>query len=225
MQWLASLFPNVVSNQTQFVESIWQTLYMLFASGVLVGIIGLILGVALVVTEPGQVLANAAVYQVLDKIVNVMRSIPFIILLALVTPLTKLLVGTSIGTTAAIVPLVIGCTPFYAQLVQGALASVDQGLVEAALAMGLSPVDIIFKVYLKEGAAEIARTSIVTIISLIGLTAMAGAVGAGGLGDIAITLGYNQFENDVTVAATLIILLMVLIIQFFGDLVVKRLTH
>ena len=91
--------------------------------------------------------------------------------------------------------------------------------------MGLSPVDIIFKVYLKEGAAEIARTSIVTIISLIGLTAMAGAVGAGGLGDIAITLGYNQFENDVTVAATLIILLMVLIIQFFGDLVVKRLTH
>ena len=177
MQWLASLFPNVVSNQTQFVESIWQTLYMLFASGVLVGIIGLILGVALVVTEPGQVL---------DKIVNIMRSIPFIILLALVTPLTKLLVGTSIGTTAAIVPLVIGCTPFYARQVQGALASVDQGLVEAALA---------------------------------------GAVGAGGLGDIAITLGYNQFENDVTVAATLIILLMVLIIQFFGDLVVKRLTH
>ena len=125
MQWLASLFPNVVSNQTQFVESIWQTLYMLFASGVLVGIIGLILGVALVVTEPGQVLANAAVYQVLDKIVNVMRSIPFIILLALVTPLTKLLVGTSIGTTAAIVPLVIGCTPFYARQVQGALASVN----------------------------------------------------------------------------------------------------
>lgn len=224
MQWLSSLFPNVVSNQAQFVESIWQTLYMLFASGVLVGIIGLILGVALVVTEPGP-LANAAVYQVLDKIVNIMRSIPFIILLALVTPLTKLLVGTSIGTTAAIVPLVIGCTPFYARQVQGALASVDQGLVEAALAMGLSPVDIIFKVYLKEGAAEIARTSIVTIISLIGLTAMAGAVGAGGLGDIAITLGYNQFENDVTVAATLIILLMVLIIQFFGDLVVKRLTH
>lgn len=176
------------------------------------------------VTEPGP-LANAAVYQVLDKIVNIMRSIPFIILLALVTPLTKLLVGTSIGTTAAIVPLVIGCTPFYARQVQGALASVDQGLVEAALAMGLSPVDIIFKVYLKEGAAEIARTSIVTIISLIGLTAMAGAVGAGGLGDIAITLGYNQFENDVTVVATLIILLMVLIIQFFGDLVVKRLTH
>lgn len=154
MQWLASLFPNVVSNQTQFVESIWQTLYMLFASGVLVGIIGLILGVALVVTEPGQVLANAAVYQVLDKIVNVMRSIPFIILLALVTPLTKLLVGTSIGTTAAIVPLVIGCTPFYARQVQGALASVDQGLVEAALAMGLSPVDIIFKVYLKEGGGR-----------------------------------------------------------------------
>lgn len=177
MQWLASLFPNVVSNQAQFVESIWQTLYMLFASGVLVGIIGLILGVALVITEPGP-LANAAVYQVLDKIVNIMRSIPFIILLALVTPLTKLLVGTSIGTTAAIVPLVIGCTPFYARQVQGALASVDQGLVEA-----------------------------------------------GGLGDIAITLGYNQFENDVTVAATLIILLMVLIIQFFGDLVVKRLTH
>ncbi|WP_242362269.1 methionine ABC transporter permease [Limosilactobacillus antri] len=225
MQWLADLFPNVVSNQTQFVESIWQTLYMLFASGVLVGVIGLVLGVALVVTEPGQVLANAAVYQVLDKIVNVMRSIPFIILLALVTPLTKLLVGTSIGTTAAIVPLVIGCTPFYARQVQGALASVDQGLVEAAVAMGLSPVDIIFKVYLKDGAAEIARTSIVTIISLIGLTAMAGAVGAGGLGDIAITLGYNQFENDVTVAATLIILLMVLVIQFFGDLVVKRLTH
>lgn len=225
MQWLQSLFPNVVANQTQFVNSIWQTIYMVVFSGILVGVFGLILGVALVVTEPGQVFANRGVYQVLDKIVNIFRSIPFIILLALVTPLTKLLIGTSIGTKAALVPLIIGCTPFYARQVQGALSTVDQGLVEAGLSMGLSPLDIVFKVYLKEGAAEIVRTSIVTIISLIALTAMAGAVGAGGLGDIAITLGYNQFENDVTIAATLIILLMVLIIQFFGDLVVKRLEH
>lgn len=121
--------------------------------------------------------------------------------------------------------MVLGCAPFYARQIQNALADVDPGMVEAAEAMGLTPFDIIIHVYLKEGLSEIIRVSIVTIISLIGLTAMAGAVGAGGLGDIAITLGYNEFENDVTIAATLIILVMVLIIQLVGDIFIRRTEH
>lgn len=225
MEFIAKFFPNVIANGQQFVESIYQTLYMTAMSIVMAGVIGIIVGVILVVTEPGQMLENNAVYQVLDKIINIFRSIPFIILLALVTPLTRIIVGTSIGTTAAIVPLVLGCAPFYARQIQNALADVDPGMVEAAEAMGLTPFDIIIHVYLKEGLSEIIRVSIVTIISLIGLTAMAGAVGAGGLGDIAITLGYNEFENDVTIAATLIILVMVLIIQLVGDIFIRRTEH
>lgn len=225
MSFLEKVFPNVVANQDQFIAAIWQTLYMVLVSAIIAGIIGLILGIALVVTEDGQILANHAVYQILDKIVNLFRSIPFIILLALVVPFTRWLIGTSVGTTAAIVPLVLGCSPFYARQIQNALVEVDPGVIEAAQAMGLTPLDIIVRVYLKESLGEIVRVSVVTIISLIALTAMAGAVGAGGLGDIAITLGYNQFENDVTWAATIIILVLVFILQFIGDRIVRHLEH
>ncbi|PIO87894.1 methionine ABC transporter permease [Loigolactobacillus backii] len=192
---------------------------------IIAGIFGVVFGVILVVTEPNQLLENKFVYQIVDKIINIFRAIPFIILLALLTPVTRAIIGTSIGTTAAIVPLVLGCSPFYARQIQNALAEVDPGMVEASQAMGLTPLDIIIHVYLKEGLSEIVRVSIVTIISLISLTAMAGAVGAGGLGDIAITLGYNQFENDVTIAATAIILIMVLLIQLIGDFFIRRLEH
>lgn len=225
MSLFTTFFPNVVANHAQFIAAIWQTLYMVLFSGIISGVLGAALGIALVVTEKGQILENRGVYQTLDKIVNVFRSIPFIILLALVVPLTRLIVGTAVGTTAALVPLTLGCAPFYARQIQNALVEVDPGIIEAAQAMGLTPLDIIWRVYLKESIGEIIRVSVVTLISLISLTAMAGAVGAGGLGDIAITLGYNQFENDVTIAATIIILLLVFIIQFIGDFFVKRVTH
>ncbi|KRM03096.1 ABC transporter permease subunit [Limosilactobacillus gastricus] len=225
MSWLSQYFPNVVTNQEQFVSSIWQTLYMVCFSAILTGIIGLFFGIILSATEEGHILSNQVIYQILDKIVNIMRSIPFIILLALLVPFTRWLIGTSIGTTAALVPLTLGCAPFYARQIQNALSQIDPGLIEAAKSMGLSNFEIIVKVYLREGLGEIIRVSIVTLISLIGLTAMAGAVGAGGLGDIAITLGYNQFENDITLAATLIILVMVFIIQFIGDLLIHAVEH
>ncbi len=194
-------------------------------SAIVAGILGLGLGVLLVVTQPGGILADRPSYELLDKLTNLLRSVPFIILLAVISPLTSYLVGTTVGTTASLVPLVFGIFPFYARQVQNALLDVDGGIVEAAQSMGSSPAAIIFRVYLKEGLPDLVRVSIVTVISLIGLTTMAGAIGAGGLGDIAISIGYARFENDVTLVAMIIILVMVFAVQLFGDWLVKRVSH
>ncbi|MFZ2774212.1 MAG: ABC transporter permease subunit, partial [Trichococcus flocculiformis] len=146
-------------------------------------------------------------------------------LMALIVPFTRLVVGTSIGTTASIVPLVVATVPFYARQIQNALVEVDAGVIEAAQSMGASPGEIIFRVYLKEGLPGIIRVSSVTIINLIGLTAMAGAIGGGGLGNLAITRGYNRFQNDVTLVATIIILIIVFISQAIGNALVKKVSH
>ncbi len=146
-------------------------------------------------------------------------------MLALIYPLTRFIVGTTIGLNAALVPLTIGFAPFFARQTQNALLGVDKGIVEAANAMGSSPWEILFHVYLKEGLPAIIRASAVSMISLIGLTAMAGAIGAGGLGNLAIAIGYNGFQNDVAVVSTLIILLLVFITQWIGDLLIRRVTH
>ncbi|TVP91579.1 MAG: ABC transporter permease, partial [Alkalibacterium sp.] len=165
---------------------------MVGVTAVIAGTLGVVLGITLVVTERNGILENQKLYDVLEKGVNAFRSVPFIIMLALIAPITRLIVGTSIGTTAAIVPLVVGTVPFYSRQVQNALLEVDRGVIEAAEAMGSSPFEIIVRVYLKEGLPSIIRVSSVTIINLIGLTAMAGAVGAGGLGNLAIARGYNR---------------------------------
>lgn len=220
-QW----FPNVIANWDMVLQSINETLFMVGWTAVIAGIVGMFFGVLLVITGPRGIIENAYFYSILDKVINVIRSVPFIILLALVVPLTRLIVGTSIGTIAAIVPLSIGSFPFYARQVQNALVEVDPGIIEAAQASGSSNIGIIFRVYLKEGTSELIRVSIVTLIGVIDFTAMAGAIGAGGLGNLAISVGYNRFENDVTVAATLIILIMVLITQMIGDFFVRRTTH
>lgn len=204
-----TLFPNVVDMKTEFIEAIWQTIYMTLASAFFAGILGLATGILLVITEEGGIAENKPLYGFIDKLVNLLRSVPFIILLAVISPLTILIVGTSVGTTAAIVPLVFGIFPFYARQIQTALLTVDRGVIEAAESVGSSPFEIIFRVYLREGLAEIIRTSTITVISLIGLTTMAGAIGSGGLGDIAISIGYARYENDITLAATLVILIMV----------------
>ncbi len=149
--------------------------------------------------------------------VNLLRSIPFIILLAVISPLTSFLVGTTVGTTAALVPLIVGIFPFYARQIQIALQEVGPGVVEAAQSMGLSNQEIIFRVFLREGLADIIRVSTLTVISLIGLTTMAGAVGAGGLGNVAISIGYARFQNDVTFVCMIILLVMVFAVQFIGD--------
>ncbi|WP_436705505.1 methionine ABC transporter permease [Lactiplantibacillus argentoratensis] len=222
---MTTLIPNVLQMKAEFIQATLETLYMTAVSALVAGILGLGLGVLLVVTQPQGILADGPSYQILDKLTNLLRSVPFIILLAVISPLTSYLVGTTVGTTASLVPLVFGIFPFYARQVQNALLDVDQGIVEAAQSMGSSPMAIIFRVYLKEGLPDLIRVSIVTVISLIGLTTMAGAIGAGGLGDIAISIGYARFENDVTFVAMIIILILVFAVQLFGDWIVKSVSH
>lgn len=224
-EFFYTYFPNVIEIQDEVVESLFQTLYMVLITAAIAGILGILLGVILVVTSPNGILENKRLYNALDQFVNLFRSLPFIIMMALIVPITRLIVGTSIGTTAAIVPLVVGTTPFYARQIQNALLEVDPGVVEAAQAMGSSPMEIIFRVYLKEGLVPIIRVSSVTIINLIGLTAMAGAIGGGGLGNLAIARGYNRFQNDVTLVATVLILLIVFISQAIGNLLIRKASH
>ncbi|MXS25440.1 methionine ABC transporter permease [Enterococcus gallinarum] len=218
-------FPNVVAISDEFVEATIQTLYMTFWTALIAGILGIILGIVLVVTRPGGILESRGLFELLDKIINIVRSIPFIILLALLGTTTRLIVGTTIGETAALVPLIAGIIPFFARQIEIALLEVDPGVIEAAEAMGTSPLGIIVRVYLPEGLAGIIRVSALTIINVIGLTAMAGAVGAGGLGNLAITRGYNRFQNDVTIMATLIILILVFFSQFVSNLLVRKVSH
>lgn len=220
-----SLLPNVLKKPEDLWESTVQTLYMTGVSALIAGVLGIILGTLLVVIDRRGILPHPGLYWVLDKLVNLFRSIPFVILIALVGPLTRIITGTTIGTTAALVPLVIGTVPFYARQIQNAVLEVDPGVIEAAQAMGSGPPEIIFRVYLREARPGIIRVSAITLISLIGLTTMAGIVGGGGLGDLAISRGYNRFQGDVTIVCTLIILVLVYVSQAIADLLVKRVSH
>ena len=213
--------PNVMGRLPDFWQAIGDTLLMV----VWCGVIYLVLGVVVTVTRPGGILENRVVYQLLDKLINFIRSIPFIILLTAVMPLSRLIMGTAIYVRGAIVPLVFGTVPFFTRQVESALAQVDKGLVEAALAMGSSPLEIVFRVYLRESVAAIARGTTITLISLIGLTAMAGVVGAGGLGDFAIRYGHDRNMTDVTYVTVLVVFLLVSLIQFIGGRIVKKNTH
>ncbi|BDR56370.1 methionine ABC transporter permease [Xylocopilactobacillus apis] len=228
MNLIEKFMPNVLANWNGdygFISAIGQTIYMTFMSAIIAGILGLFLGILLIVTDKRGIDPHPVFYSILDKVVNVLRSIPFIVMLALLASFTRLIVHTTIGPTAALVPLVASAMPFYARQVQNALVQVDPGVIEAAQAMGESNLSIIFNVYLVEGLPELIRASVLTIISLIGLTAMAGAVGAGGLGSLAVNIGFQRFENDVTIVATIFILIFVFIIQFIGDQIVKHLSH
>ena len=192
-------FEYSLSIKDRIVDDFKTTLYMLFLSAIFAAIFGLILGIILVVTDRNRILENKIVYSILDKITNIFRSIPFIILLALVAPLTKEIVDTRIGPKAAIVPLVVSTVPFFARQVEQALAEVDPGVIEAAEAMGKSPFEIIISVYLREGLPNLIRAGAITLISLLGLTAMAGLIGGGGIGDLAISVGYNRYKDDVEI--------------------------
>ncbi|MGG5343446.1 methionine ABC transporter permease [Enterococcus sp. AZ192] len=218
-------FPNVIELKQEFISSTIETLYMVFWTAIIAGVLGTLLGVILVATGPKGILKSPVLYSILEKFINVCRSIPFIIMLALIQPITRFLTGTTIGTTAALVPLVIGVIPFFARQIENALLEVDPGVIEAAESMGTSPLGIIFRVYLIEGLPSIIRVSSVTIINLIGLTAMAGAIGAGGLGNLAITRGYNRFQTDVTIVATLIILVLVFASQFISNTLIRKTSH
>lgn len=218
-------FNYALSIKDRIFEDIGLTFYMLFLSAIFSGIFGLITGVILVVTNDGGILENKKVYSILDKITNLFRAVPFIILLAVISPLTNLIVGTRIGPTAAIVPLVFSCVPFFAKQVEQALAEVDPGVIEAAEAMGNSPFEIITAVYLREGLPSLVRASAITLISLLGLTAMAGTIGAGGIGNLAIAVGYNRYKNDVVIISVIVILIIVYAIQGIANLIIKKTSH
>ena len=222
---LEKYIPNVMNKLPAFYQSIEETVEMVVRAGVISIIIGLVLGIVITVTKPGNICQNKVVYHIIDKIVNLFRSIPFIVLLASVVPLTRMIMGTAIGVDGAIVPLVFGCTPFFIRQVESALAQVPDGYVEAALSMGQIRLQIIYRVYLKESIAGLARGTTITLISLVGLTAMAGAVGAGGLGDFAIRYGHQRNQPDVTYTTVLVLVVFVTIIQIIGNYIAKKNTH
>lgn len=193
------------------------TLQMTVISTIMAMIIGIPLGVVLVVTSTGHILENAALNKILGAIVNATRSIPFIILMVAIIPFTRMVVGTSIGTTAACVPLTLAAIPFLARLVETSIKDIQFGVIEAAQSMGASPFQIIRKVLLPEALPTIIDNVTVLIVNLIGYSAMAGAIGGGGLGDIAIRYGYQRFQGDIMLATIIILIIMVQVIQMIGD--------
>lgn len=225
MQELNIWLPNLMRRLPEFWKACGDTLLMEVWAGGIVFIFGLIFGIILTVTKPGGIMENRTIYQVLDKIINLFRSIPFIILLTALMPLSRLIMGTAIYVRGVIVPLVFGATPFFARQVESALAQTDKGLVEAALSMGSSPFEVIFRVYLRESIAPLTRAITITIISLLGLTAMAGAVGAGGLGDFAIRYGHDRNMIDITWVTVIVLVLGVSIVQWLGEFIARRNTH
>ncbi|AAF10929.1 methionine ABC transporter permease [Deinococcus radiodurans] len=208
---------------------LWQgtleTLWMVLPAALIAEVLGVALGVLLTLTRPGGLKANGVVFRVLDALVNIGRSLPFIILLVLLIPLTRLVTGTSIGSTAAIVPLTIAAIPFVARLVDGALRDVPHGVTEAARAMGASTAQVVGKVLLPEARPALIHSFTVMFVSLIGYSAMAGAIGGGGLGDLAIRYGYQRFETGVMIATVLVLLLLVQGAQWLGDRAAARADH
>ncbi len=219
------VIPNVLDKTDELLSSIFETFYMMLVSGFFIFIFGMVLGIILVVSAKGGILENHTGFTVIDRTINIFRSIPFVILLAALIPLSRLIAGTAIGTAGAMVPLVVGTVPFFSRQVESALSSVDKGLIEAALSMGLSPFEIIIRVYLKESIPQLIRVSQITAISLIGLTAMAGAIGGGGLGDFAIRYGHQRGQTDVTYVTVVIILMIVSVIQSVGNYFIRRTSH
>lgn len=187
--------------------------------------IGLIVGVALVITAPGGLKENRIVYTILGWIVNLVRSVPFIILLVAIIPLTRLIVGTSLGVPGAIVPLTITAAPFVARVVEQSLTEVKNGLIEAAQSFGASAFAIVTKVLLRESVPSLVRGASLTFVTLFGFAAMAGAVGAGGLGDIAIRYGYQRYQTDVMLAAVVLCVIVVQLFQMLGDFTARRIDH
>ncbi|AIN61295.1 D-methionine transport system permease protein [Pseudomonas sp. TE6288] len=212
---ILSYFANV-----DWVE-IWQatndTMVMLFISLAFIILLGLPLGVVLFLFSPRQMFEHKKVYAVLATIVNIVRSVPFIILLIVMIPITVLITGTSLGVAGAIPPLVVGTTPFFARLVETALREVDRGIIEATQSMGATTRQIIFKAVLPEAMPGIIAAITVTAITLVSYTAMAGVVGAGGLGDLSIRFGYQRFQTDVMIVTVVLLVILVQVLQMIGD--------
>ncbi|WP_126937071.1 methionine ABC transporter permease [Veillonella sp. CHU740] len=204
------------------LQGFLETVQMTVISTVVAVLLGVPLGVILVITSRGHIMQNEAVNKVLGAIVNATRSIPFIILMVAIIPFTRLVAGTSIGTTAACVPLTLAAIPFLARLVETAIKEVNGGVIEAAQSMGATPLQIIWKVLLPEALPTLIDNITVLIVNLISYSAMAGAIGGGGLGDIAIRYGYQRFQGDVMLATIVILIVLVQVIQSLGDYLSRK---
>lgn len=204
-------------------KAMGETVYMVALSMVIASIIGVPLGVLLHTTAKNQILECAVINKILGVVVNAVRSIPFVILMVAIIPLTRLLVGSSIGTTAAMVPLVLASVPFIGRQVETSLREIPEGIVEAAQSMGATPMQIITKVLLPEAMPNIVAQLTTVVISLVGESAMAGAIGGGGLGDLAIRYGYQRFRPDIMIATVVVLIIMVQVVQFAGNALARKL--
>ncbi|TYR80037.1 ABC transporter permease [Priestia megaterium] len=217
---LEQLFPNVVADKMS--QAMMETIYMTTISVVATFILGILLGLLLFLTSKGQLWENKWINVIVSAFVNIFRSIPFIILIILLIPFTKVLVGTMLGAEAALPALIVGAAPFYARMVEIGLREIDKGVIEAAKSMGAKTSTIIFKVLLPESMPALISGITVTTIALVGYTAMAGVVGAGGLGNLAYLEGFQRNNSDVTFVATVLILVIVFIVQFIGDFITSK---
>jgi D-methionine transport system permease protein len=208
-----------------FIRSLWETVVMTAASGLISLALGLPLGLALVATDRGGIAEHLWINRVLGAVVNGFRSVPFIILLVALIPVTRLIAGTSIGTAAAIVPLSIAAIPYYARIAEVSLREVDRGLIEAVRSMGGNRWTLVREVLVPEAMPGLVSGFTVTIVTLVGASAMAGAIGAGGLGDLAIRYGYQRFETAVMVAVVAVLVVLVCVIQWAGDRLAARIDH
>ena len=209
----------------QFIQASYETFYMVFFALILGSLIGISLGVCLVTTRPGGLLENNRIYRIMNPIINLVRSLPFIILLVAIVPFTKFIVGSSIGTTAAIVPLTFYVAPYIARLVENSLLEVNSGIIEAAESMGATPIQIIWYFILPEAFSSLILTLTTATIGLIGATAMAGAVGAGGIGDLAISYGYQRFDTTVTYICVIILVIVIQCVQSTGNFLARKARH
>lgn len=224
-EFLNNLLPNLMQKPEMLWQSMLETLQMVGVAGSISFVLGLVLGVILIASRPGGVMENRAVYFLVGKVIDLFRSIPFILLVIMLRDFTRSVVGTYIGVRGAIIPLLFGTVPFFARQVETAMAEVSPGLIEAAESMGCTPWDILWRVSLKESIPGIVRGTTITLVSLIGFTAMAGAVGAGGLGNFAISYGGNRNQMDIAYVVVLVVLIMVSLIQSIGSRIAKKTTH
>ena len=219
------LFPNVIEYADDMYKAFGETVIMVLIAGAIGLVAGLLLGVVLVITSENGLYRNKIIHGLLETVINIFRSIPFVILVAMLVSFTRFLVGTSIGIKGAIVPMVVGIVPFISRLVEQALLEVDAGVIEAARAMGISKNYIIFHILIPEARPGLIRSFITSTISLIGLSAMAGTVGGGGIGSFAVRYGYSRYMNDITFVTVVILVLGVNIIQSLGNRAALKITH
>lgn len=219
------LLPHIERLGPELVECCWQTTTMVAVSGTIAWFLGVAIGVLLVITRKDGLWEKRWLFLFLDKSIDIIRSIPFIILIVLLIPLSRFLVGTGSGVTGSFVALVFGTVPFFARQIESVLSDLDDGLIEASQAMGFSIPQIVFGVYLRESIPGITRVTLITFVSFIGITAIAGAIGAGGLGDFAIRYGYQMGYRDMIWLTVIIILAVITIVQCFGQWIIRKTSH